>query len=98
MEKKLRRRIRDELQKQIAEVYQFGKENLKQSYLKYKPYYGKKATATPLKINDYCYVLNPEADNQIMKFAFEDCIWTGPCIVVKLLSNNNYVVRRTGTH
>ena len=57
----------------------------------------KKATATPMKINDYCYVLNPEADNQSMKFAFKYCIWTGPYIVVKVLSNNNYVVRRTGT-
>ena len=32
-----------------------------------------------------------------MKFALKDCIWTGPYIVVKVLSNNNYVVRRTGT-
>ena len=32
-----------------------------------------------------------------MKFAFKDCIWTGLHIVVKVLSNNNYVVRRTGT-
>ena len=32
-----------------------------------------------------------------MKFAFKDCIWTGPYIVVKVLSNNNYVVRRSGT-
>ena len=68
-----------------------------QSYLKYKQYYDKKAIATPLKVNDYCYVLNPKADNQSMKFAFKDCIWTGPYIVVKVLSNNNYVVRRTGT-
>ena len=68
-----------------------------QSYLKYKRYYDKKATATPLKVNDYCYVLNPKADNQSIKFAFKDCIWTGPYIVVKILSYNNYVVRRTGT-
>ena len=68
-----------------------------QSYLKYKQYYDKKATATPLKVNDYCYVLNPKADNQSMKFAFKDCIWTGRYVVVKVLSNNNYVVRRTGT-
>ena len=68
-----------------------------QSYLKHKRYYDKKATVTPLKINDYCYVLNPKADNQSMKFAFKDCIWMGPYVVVKVLSNNNYVVRRTGT-
>ena len=32
-----------------------------------------------------------------MKFAFKACICTGPYVVVKVLSNNNYVVRRTGT-
>ena len=89
--------LMDELQKQITEIHQSAKDNLMQSYLKYKRYYDKKATATPLKINDYCYVLNPKADNQSMNFAFKDCIWTGPYIVVKVLSNNNYVVRRTGT-
>ena len=71
-----------------------------QLYLKYNRYYDKKATATPLKVNDYCYpnpVLNPKADNQSMQFAFKDCIWTGPYIVAKVLSNHNYVVRRTGT-
>ena len=96
-EKDSNEELTDQLQKQIAEIHQAAKENLMHSYLKYKQYYDKKATATPLKVNDYCYVLNPKADNQSMKFAFKDCIWTGPCIVVKLLSSNNYVVRRTGT-
>ena len=89
--------LADELQKQISEIHQSAKDNFMQSDLKYKRYYDKKATATPLKINDYCYVLNPKADYQSMKFAFKDCIWTEPYIVVKVLSNTNYVVRRTGT-
>ena len=89
--------LTDQLQKQKAETHQPAKKNEMQSYIKYKQYYDKKATATPLKINDYSYVLNPKADNQSMKFAFKDCIWTSPYIVVKVLSNNNYVVRRTGT-
>ena len=89
--------LTDQLQKQIAEIHQAAKENLIQSYIKYKQYYDKKASAMPLKVNDYCYVLNPKADNQSMKFAFKDCIWTGPYMVVKVLSNNNNVVRRTGT-
>ena len=83
--------LTDDLQKQIAEIHQAAKTNLMQSYLKYKRYYDKKTSATPLKINDYCYVLNPKADNQSMKFGFKDCIWTGLYIVVKVLSNNNYV-------
>ena len=89
--------LTDELQKQITEIHQAAKDNLMQSYIKCKQYYDKKATATPLKVNDYCYVLNPKADNQSMKFAFKDCIWTGSYIVVKVLSNNIYVVRCTGT-
>ena len=89
--------LTDELQKQITEIHQSAKDNLMQLYLKFKRYYDKKATAMPLKTNDYCYVLNPKADNQSMKFVFKDCIWMRPYLVVKVLSNNNYVVRRTGT-
>ena len=89
--------LTDELQKQIAEIHQAVKDNLMQSCLKYKQYYDKIATATPLKVNDYCYVLNPKTDNQSMKFALKDCIWTGLYVVFKALSNNNYVVRRTRT-
>ena len=92
--------LTDELQKQSKEIHQAAKDNLinlMQSYLKYKQYYDKKATATPLNVNDYCYVLNPNADNQSMKFAFKYCNWIGPYIVFKVLLNNNYVVPRTGT-
>ena len=96
-EKDSNEELTDQLQKQIAEIHQAAKEILMQSYLKYKQYYNKKATATSLKVNDYCYVFNTKADNQSMKFAYKDCIWTGPYIIIKVLSNNNYVVRRTGT-
>ena len=88
--------LTDKLHKEIAEIHQEAKDNLMQFYLKYKQYYDKKATAIPLKVIDYCYVLNPKAFNQSMKIAFKDCIWTGPYIVVKVLSNNNYVVRPAG--
>ena len=67
------------------------------SYLKYKKYNDRKAKAAPLKINDNCYILSPKADNQSTKFAFQDCIWTGPYIVIKILSNNNYTIRNLGT-
>ena len=48
-------------------------------------------------MNDYCYILNPKADNQSTKFVFQDCIWRGPYIVIKVLSNNNYTKRKIGT-
>ena len=74
-----------------------AKDNIMLSYLKYKKYYDRKASAAPLKINDYCYILNPKADSQATKFAFQDCIWTGPYVVIKVLSNNNYTIRKIGT-
>ena len=87
----------EQLQKQIDEVRATAKDNIMLSYLKYKKYYDRKASAAPLKINDYCYILNPKADNQLAKFAFQECIWTGPYIVIKVLSNNNYTIRKIGT-
>ena len=36
--------LTDELQKQIAEIHQAAKDNLMQSYLKYKRYYNKNAS------------------------------------------------------
>ena len=83
--------LTDELQNQIAQIHQAAKDNLMQSYVKYKQYYDRKATATPLKVKDYCYVLNPKAENKSMKFAFKGCIWTRPYIVVKVLSSFNYL-------
>ena len=70
--------IADQSQKQRAEIRQSAKDNLMQSYIKYRRYYDKEATAIALKLRDYCYVLNPIAENQSMKLAFKDCIWTGP--------------------
>ena len=81
--------IAEQLQKQIDEVRATAKDNIMLSY--------RKAAAAPLKINDYCYILNPKADNQSTKFAFQDCIWTGPYVVIKVFSNNNYRIRKIGT-
>ena len=89
--------IAEQLQKQIDKVRATAKNNIMLSYLKYKKYYDRKASAAPLKVNDYCYVLNPKANNQLTKFAFQDCILTGPFIVMKILSNNNYTIRKLGT-
>ena len=89
--------IAEQVQKQIDEARATAKDNIVLSYLKYKKYYDRKASAAPLKINDYCYILNPKADNQSTKFAFQDCIWTNPYIVIKVLSKNNYTIRKICT-
>ena len=84
--------IAEQLEKQIDEVRPTAKDNIMLSYL--KPQIQK--IIRP-QINDYCYILNPKADKQSTKFAFQDCIWTEPHIVIKVLSNNNYTKRKIGT-
>ena len=37
------------------------------SYLKYKEYYDQKTKATPLKENDYCFILQPIANTRDQK-------------------------------
>ena len=81
--------IAEHFQKQIDKLRATAKDNVMLSYPKYKKCYDRKASAAPLEINDYCYVLYPKADNQSTEFAFQDSIWTGPYIVIKVLSNNN---------
>ena len=74
------------------------KQNIMQSYIKYKDYYDRKAKAAPLKENDYCFVLQPKADHQGSKIPFRDYRWVGPFIVQKVLPNENYIVRRINTN
>ena len=59
--------------------------NLMQSYIRYKQYYDKKASAHPLHVNEYCYALHPEANTQGTKITFREYLWTGPYNVVKVL-------------
>ena len=51
-----------EVQRRTQLLLDKMKINVMQSYLKYKDYYDKKAKAAPLKVNDYCFVLQPKAD------------------------------------
>ena len=69
-----------------------------QSYLKYKEYYDRKAKAAPLSEKDFCFILQPKADNQGSKIPFRDYRWIGPYVIEKVLHNDNYIVRRLNTN
>ena len=69
-----------------------------QSFVKYKEYYNKRASACPLSVNDYYFVLHPKANSQATKLPFSEFMWTGPFVIVKTLPNNNYVVRKLKTN
>ena len=87
-----------EIQNRIKILIDKTKQNIMQSYIKYKEDYDRKAKAAPLKENDYCFVLQPKADHQGSKIPFRDYRWVGPFIVQKGLPNGNYIVRRINTN
>ena len=88
----------DEFQRRTQVLMDSTKKNIMQSYLKYKEYYDRKAKAAPLKLNDYCFILQPIADHQGSKTPFRDYRWTGPYIVEKVLPNDNYIVRKLNSN
>ena len=90
--------IAKDIQKTTNELIDKTQKYLMQSFIKYKQYYDKRASAAPLNISDYCYVLHPQATTQSTKLPFSEYLWTGPYIVVKVLPNNNYVIRRLMTN
>ena len=69
-----------------------------QAYPKYKAYYDSKAKASKLKQAAYVFILLPQADHQLSKIPFTDFRWIGPYIIEKVLPNNNFLVRKTGTN
>ena len=54
----------EEVQNRTKLLIDKTKPHIMQSYIKYKEYYDREAKATPLKENDYCFVLQPKADHQ----------------------------------
>ena len=87
----------EEVQQRTQILIDQTKKNIMQSYLKYKDYYDRKAKAAPLEEKDYCFVLQPKADNQASKIPFREYRWIGPFVVQTVLSNDNYIVRRLNT-
>ena len=88
----------EEVQQRTQILIDQTKKNIMQSYLKYKDYYDRKAKAAPLKEKDYCFVLQPKADSQGSKIPFKEYRWIGPFVIQKVLSNDNYIVRRLNTN
>ena len=88
----------DEIQNRTKLLIDKTKQNIMQSYIKYKEHYDRKAKAAPLKESEYCFVLQPKADHQGSKIPFRDYRWVGPFLVQKVLPNENYIVRRINTN
>ena len=68
----------EEIQNRTKLLIDETKRNIMQSYVKYKEYSDRKAKASRLKENDYCFVLQPKANHQGSKIPFRDDRWVGP--------------------
>ena len=89
----------EEVQNRTRVLIDQTKKNIVQSYLKYEDYYDRKAkAAAPLKEKDYCFILQPKADSQASKIPFREPRWIGPFIIQKVLTSDNYIVRRISTN
>ena len=88
----------EELQKRTQILIDKTKKNIMQSYLKYKEYYDRKAKAAPLQQGDYCFILQPLADNQESKIPFREFRWIGPYVMDKIQPNENYNVRKLNSN
>ena len=90
--------IAQDFLEQTEMIHQDVRKNIMQAYIKYNDYYDKKANASKLKEADYVYILQPKADRQSNKIPFTEFRWNGPCIIEKVLTNNNYLVSKSGTN
>ena len=90
--------IAQEILEQTEMIHQDVRKNIRQAYIKYKAYYDKKANTSKLKEADYVYILQPKADHQGSKIPFTEFRWVGPYIIERVLTNNNYLVRKNGTN
>ena len=87
-------------QLQHAMLQKFGenKQRLLDSYQRYRSYYDQKAEAQPLKLHSYCLQLNPRltGQNDFTQKAVQT--WVPLYRVEKVLTNSNYIIRKTGTN
>ena len=87
-----------EIKDRLLRLYRRQKEYLVNSYMQYKDYHDEKANAKPLKVHDYCLVLNPLLDNQRQMMDKLAPKWLPTYRVEKKWTNENYLVRKCGTH
>ena len=85
--------ILDNMNKKFQQTH----DNIIEAFHKYKNYYDRKAQASPLKVNDFTFLLNKRLSQQSDKIPFKEFKWEGPYKVVKVLSNSNYIIRKIGT-
>ena len=79
-------------------VYQDVCRNPMQAYIKHEAYCDKNANALKLKEAVYLYALQSKTNHRGSKVLITDFGWIGPYLIEKLLPNNIYLIRQSGTN
>ena len=86
------------LQDSMITKFAENKLRLIESYQRYRYYYDKKAEAKPLQYHSYCLLLNPKITSQQQTITKTVQVWLPLYRVEKVLTDSNYIIRKTGTH
>ena len=86
------------LNDEVTQKYKNAIANIFQAFQKNKNYYDRKASAQPLKVGGYVFLLNPKYHTQSDKMQVKTFLWNGPYKVTKTLTHSNYFIRKTCTH
>ena len=86
-----------EVKERMATINEKAKECSVETYIKYRTYYDKQAKAQPLRLHQYCLLLNPKLQEQNPILGWKQTRWIALYRVEKVLTDMNYLVRKVGT-
>ena len=86
-----------DLQSKTSRLFGETKESIVLAFNQYRNYYDKKAKAFPLKVHEYCMLLNPQISDQHEKIGKLESKWTGIYRIEKVLTRSSYLIRRIDT-
>ena len=82
----------------MNEVFSAARDATITAYNKYRHFYDRKASASPLKKLQYCLLLNPKLTNVNDHMGKSLTKWLPLYRVESVLTNSNYIIRKVGTN
>ena len=86
------------IQDRMNEVFAAARDETITSYNKYRHFYDRKASASPLQKHRYCLLLNPKLSNVNDHMGKSLAQWLPLHRVEQVLTNSNYIIRKVGTN
>ena len=83
---------------EVNQKYKDTRAHVFEAFHKYKNYYDRNASAQPLEVVDYVFLLNLKYQTKSDKTQFKTLLQNGPYKVTKVLTLSNTIIRKTGTH